>query len=192
MAAMCRPASAPHRRRAALAQLVWGLLAGALGLPGRAAPAVAAADSEWSAPEVVTRILHYTRWPGEPRALTVCITRQGDGAVALLQRLQAPDAGRALTTLTVEADQPLPPACDVVFFDGWSLAGQQAALRRLASRPVLTIGRGAEFCSDGGLFCLESRPGGTRFEVNLDAVARSGLRIHPQVLRLAQPPRSAG
>lgn len=189
---MCRLPDSPRLRRAALARLVWGLLAGGLGLPGRAAPAVAAADSEWSAPEVVARILHYTRWPGEPRPLTVCITRQSDGAAALLQRLQAADAGRALTTLAIDADQPLPPSCDLVFFEGWSLAGQQAALRRLANRPVLTIGRGAEFCSDGGLFCLESRPGGTRFEVNLDAVARSGLRIHPQVLRLAQPPRSAG
>ncbi len=184
---MCRLPCSPLCRRAALAGLLWGL-----GLPGWTAPTVAAADSEWSAPEVVARILHYTRWPGSPRPLTLCIPRQSDSAAGLLQRLQTADDGRARTTLAIDADRLLPPGCDLVFFEGWSPAGQQAALRRLSNRPVLTIGRGAEFCSDGGLFCLESRPGGTRFEVNLDAVARSGLRIHPQVLRLAQPPRSAG
>jgi hypothetical protein len=106
---------------------------------------------------------------------------------ALLARLQAPEAPRPVVARDIAVDTPVPSNCDLVFFMGWTPARQQAALRDLAQRPVLTIGPGADFCSDGGMFCLESHVEGTHFEVNLDAVARSGLRMHPQVLRLARP-----
>ena len=70
-------------------------------------------------------------------------------------------------------------------------AGPAAAepLAQLTGRPVLTMGEGAEFCSSGGLFCLVPRPAGhgLRVEVNLDAVARSGLHVHPQVLKIGLP-----
>ncbi|MCO5978142.1 YfiR family protein [Ideonella oryzae] len=153
---------------------------------------LAAAESEFAPVEVVSRILAYTRWPGEPRPLLACISRQADDTAALLARLQTPESTRPVLARDIAPDAPVPAGCDLVFFAGWTLARQQAALQALASRPVLTIGRGAEFCSDGGMFCLETRGDGTRFEVNLDAVARSGLRIHPQVLRLARPGGRSG
>jgi hypothetical protein len=48
------------------------------------------------------------------------------------------------------------------------------------------IGEGAEFCSDGGMFCLDAGTTAARFTVNLDAVARSGLRVNPSVLLIAR------
>uniref|UniRef100_UPI003137AACB YfiR family protein n=1 Tax=Variovorax sp. YR752 TaxID=1884383 RepID=UPI003137AACB len=45
---------------------------------------------------------------------------------------------------------------------------------------------GADFCSDGGMFCLEPAAPSVRFGANLDAIARSGLRVHPMVLRIAR------
>lgn len=148
---------------------------------------LAAADSEFAPAEVVSRIVAYTRWPGEPRPLVACISRQADDAAALLARLQAPEAPRPMVARDIAVDTAVPSTCDLVYFMGWTPARQQAALRDLAQRPVLTIGPGVDFCSDGGMFCLDSRSDGTHFEVNLDAVARSGLRVHPQVLRLARP-----
>lgn len=148
---------------------------------------LAAADSEFAPAEVVSRIVAYTRWPGEPRPLVACISRQADDAAALVARLHAPEAPRPMVARDIAVDTVVPSICDLVYFMGWTPARQQAALRDLAQRPVLTIGPGADFCSDGGMFCLDSRSDGTHFEVNLDAVARSGLRVHPQVLRLARP-----
>lgn len=145
------------------------------------------ADSALSPGAVVAGILLYTRWPQERQPLQACLGRQGPETQQLRQQLPTSHAGRPLLLLDIEVDQPPPLQCDLIFFEGWNPALQRQVLRGLAHRPVLTLGLGAEFCSDGGLFCLQPQAGNTRFEVNLDAVARSGLRVHPQVLRLARP-----
>lgn len=174
--------------------LIWAVLAGLL-LAGRASAAedaipprgLTVADSVLSAGAILVGILNYTAWPGESRLLQVCISRQATEAAAILAHVEQAKSGRPLRARAVEALLPLPADCDAVYFDGWELEAQRAALRSLAAKPVLTLGRGPDFCSDGGLFCLEPAANGLRFEVNLDAVARSGLRVNPLVLRLARP-----
>jgi len=136
---------------------------------------------------ILQGIISYTAWPQKPQPLGLCISRSAHDAQDILRQVQALQDGRTLELSLIEANQPLPAHCQAVFLDGWNLENQRSLLRSLAHQPVLTLGRGPEFCSDGGMFCLESIEGRTRFEVNLDAVARSGLRVHPQVLRLAKP-----
>lgn len=146
------------------------------------------AESGLGTAELVSAILGYTAWPGRERtSVVLCVSRAAPEAAAILsqaqqQRLRWPLVGRG-----IEVDEPPPAACDAIYFEGWQAQAQRQALRGLAGRPVLSIGSGSEFCSDGGLFCLAPGSAGLRFEVNLDAVARSGLRVHPQVLRLARP-----
>ena len=41
-------------------------------------------------------------------------------------------------------------------------------------------------CTVGSLFCLRVSDQQVAFEVNLDSVARSGVRIHPSVLQLSR------
>jgi YfiR/HmsC-like len=57
---------------------------------------------------------------------------------------------------------------------------------------VLLLGDGLGFCTDGGMFCMEAGPQSVRFNANLDAIARSGLRVHPLVLRIARNPAGGG
>lgn len=153
---------------------------------------LAQAESGLDTPGLVAAILGYTAWPGAAgRSLTLCVSRSAPEADAILALADAPRQRWPLLSRSIDADVSPPLACDIVYIEGWGLQAQRQALRDLAGRPVLSIGRGHEFCSDGGLFCLASGPAGQRFEVNLDAVARSGLRVHPQVLRLARP-RGAG
>jgi hypothetical protein len=146
------------------------------------------AQSSLSKGAILQAILGYTRWPQPRAALVVCVTRTAADAGDIQRQLRPESDGRLLALRLIEADRDLPTDCDVAYFDGWSPDVRHAALRAVAARPVLTLGLGAEFCSDGGLFCLEPVAGSTQFEVNLDSVARSGLHIHPQVLRLAHPP----
>lgn len=162
-----------------------------LGLLGAETPRLA--QSQLGVPGVVLGIIGYTAWPEPNDVLQVCLTRSAPEASELVRQLPLQPGRRRLEPVMVEANQRLPPQCDVLFVDGWSAAALREVLTELAFRPVLTVGRGPEFCTDGGMFCLEPDPqGGTRFEVNLDAVARSGLRVHPQVLRLARSvPRGA-
>src|SRR5262249_46150681 len=76
--------------------------------------------------------------------------------------------------------------CDAIYVG--TLAGNtvRQVLQSTVGRPVLMIGEGAEFCTDGGMFCLQPGGSAAAFAVNLDAVARSGLKVNPRVLRMAR------
>jgi hypothetical protein len=52
---------------------------------------------------------------------------------------------------------------------------------------VLTISEHNPSCTVGSMFCLNVDGERVTFEINLDAVARSGVRVHPNVLGLARP-----
>lgn len=148
---------------------------------------LAGAETPLSTAAIVAGILNYTAWPGPSRSLTVCISRSSREAPDLAQQLEQTKTRHQLLLTRIEANTPLPENCDLVYFDGWSAPAARMALRKLDHKPVLTIGHEPEFCSDGGLFCLSKAGSSTRFEVNLDAVTRSGLRVNAQVLRLAKP-----
>jgi len=65
-------------------------------------------------------------------------------------------------------------------------------LSAISGQPVLSIGEHQEFCSLGGMFCLDlNDPKGVTFSTNLDAISRSKVRINPQVLRLAERLKAA-
>ena len=51
---------------------------------------------------------------------------------------------------------------------------------------MLTISERSALCRIGAMFCLNHQGEGPGFEVNLDSIARSGLRISPKVLQLAR------
>lgn len=154
---------------------------------GAAQPPLAQAETALGSGAIVVGILSYTAWPGEARTIQVCVTRGAVDAPDIVAQIGLAKPSRPVVARTIEADQAVPPACDAVYFGAWDAEALRAALRGLSTRPVLTLGRGPGFCSDGGMFCLEAGTPGMRFEVNLDAVARSGLRVSPLVLRLAKP-----
>lgn len=152
-------------------------------------PQAVVAQSALATGAILQAIVSYTRWPQRPASLGLCISRSASDAQEIARQVQPLHDGRQLDVHLIEANQTaLPAQCQAVYLEGWQPETLRLLLRSLAQQPVLTLGRGPEFCSDGGMFCLEAQDGRTRFEVNLDAVARSGLRVHPQVLRLAQPP----
>ncbi|MCV2352465.1 YfiR family protein [Paucibacter sp. Y2R2-4] len=166
------------------------LLSTAWGLVPKSALAQAlpvVAQSALPTGAILQGIISYTAWPQRPQPLGLCISRSAPDAQDIARQVQALHDGRTLEISLIEANQPLPAYCHAVFLDGWNAESLRTVLRSLAHQAVLTLGRGPEFCSDGGMFCLDAVEGRTRFEVNLDAVARSGLRVHPQVLRLAKP-----
>ena len=51
---------------------------------------------------------------------------------------------------------------------------------------VLTIAEADPACRSQAMFCMVYEPRAVSFRMNLDAIARSGLRVDPRVLRLAE------
>lgn len=136
--------------------------------------------------DAVAGIIGHTRWPGAARPVQLCVSSTSLHAADLLKLHEEVPAGRMQPVRALAAGAELPGNCDVIYLGAGAAA--EVALPRLAGLPVVTIGEGAAFCSRGGMFCLVPRGStpGLRLELNLDIVSRSGLKVHPQVLRLGQ------
>ncbi|ELW9526040.1 YfiR family protein [Burkholderia cenocepacia] len=137
--------------------------------------------------QVVLGIISFTRWPTTPVRLHLCVTGRPDYARGLTDTLQA--GSTLLDVQRVRFDDPsLGIACDVVYLGTLSNDERARVRAALAGHPVLTIAEHDPSCTAGGMFCLNVDGDRVSFDINLDAVARSGVRVHPNVLNLARRP----
>lgn len=172
------------RKHALLVGLLW-LLTGAAVAQSQA-PTGMAEQRAKSVTQVVLGILSYARWPVEPAQLRLCIVGPTEYTDDLVKgTTQA--TGRPVTVRRLLADNPaIVGECDAVYI-GKLTADERARLfASLIGHPVLSISEGGDQCTVGSLFCLRVGDEQVSFEVNLDSVARSGVRIHPSVLQLSR------
>jgi hypothetical protein len=139
-----------------------------------------------SVTQVVLGILSYARWPVEPAQLRLCIVGPTEYTDDLVKgTTQA--TGRPVTVRRLLADSPsITGECDAVYIGKLSSDERSRLFASLAGRPVLSISERDDPCTVGSLFCLRVSDEQVSFEVNLDSVARSGVRIHPNVLQLSR------
>ncbi len=126
--------------------------------------------------QVVLGILSYARWPVEPAQLRLCIvgpTQYTDDLV----KGPTQASGRPTTIAS---------SCDAVYIGQLSADERSQLFATLVGRAVLSISEQGDPCIVGSLFCLRVTDDQVAFEVNLDSVARSGVRIHPSVLQLSR------
>ena len=131
-------------------------------------------------------IVGYTRWPQEPALVRLCVLGPTEYADELLKggRLHS---GRVVQVRRMRLDDPLLPVeCDGVYAGAVSDSEWRELLGRLVGRPLLSISERKTLCSIGVMFCLDVLGSSVAFEVNLDSVARSGVRVNPRVLLLAR------
>lgn len=148
---------------------------------------VGMADSRAQAvTQVVLGILSYARWPVEPTQLRLCIVGPTQYTDDLVKgTTQA--TGRPVLVQRLLADNPdIVNACDAVYIGELSVDERSRLFASLMGHPVLSISEGGDQCTVGSLFCLRVGDEQVSFEVNLDSVARSGVRIHPSVLQLSR------
>lgn len=156
--------------------------------PRAFAEAPSAADRRAQAvTQVVLGILSYARWPVEPAQLHLCIVGPTQYTDDLINgTTQA--TGRPVLVQRLLADHPdIVNACDAVYIGKLSSDERRRLFTSLIGHPVLSISEGGDQCTVGTLFCLRVGDEQVSFEVNLDSVARSGVRIHPSVLQLSRP-----
>ncbi|WP_175857550.1 YfiR family protein [Burkholderia anthina] len=148
-------------------------------------PAISSHDS--AVRQVVLGIVSFTRWPTTPVRLHLCVTGKPDYAGGLTDTLQA--GSTVLDVTRVRFDDPaLGIACDVVYLGTLDNDARARVRNALTGHPVLTIAEHDASCTAGAMFCLTVDGERVTFDINLDAVARSGVRVHPNVLNLARRP----
>jgi hypothetical protein len=149
--------------------------------------AVSMADQRAKAvTQVVLGILSYARWPVEPAQLRLCVVGPTEYTDDLVKgSTQA--TGRPVTVRRLLADNPaIASECDAVYIGKLTADERSRLFAALMGQPVLSISEASDQCTVGSLFCLRVSDEQVSFEVNLDSVARSGVRIHPSVLQLSR------
>ena len=130
---------------------------------------------------LVSNILNYVHWPHSPHPIRLCIVPPSSSTQSLLAlsnnaslrtQLQLPDATE------------LKANCDFIYIGDITSEIRQNLLSQFIGQPILTLTESSEGCSEGSLFCTRQSISYLSFTVNLDAVARSNLHVHPQVLNL--------
>jgi len=168
------------------------LLLAALSLfagPARADTATTAAQAQQRAKavtQVVLGIFSYARWPVEPSPLRLCLVGPTEYADDLIKG-HVQESGRPLQVRRLLADDSqVAQACDAVYIGNLDHGQRDRLFQRITGYPVLSISEADDPCTVGSLFCLRVSDQQVAFEVNLDSVARSGVRIHPSVLQLSR------
>jgi hypothetical protein len=76
--------------------------------------------------------------------------------------------------------------CDILFISSSEKNNLQRILEVLHKAPVLTIGDMDRFAERGGMINLTTEEARVRFEINVEAAERAGLKPGSQLLRLAR------
>ncbi len=134
----------------------------------------------------VTGILGYARWPDPPEHLRLCVTGPTEYADALLQSGTLAPLWETTVPRVQSRDALLTSDCQALYIGVLSEQEKQQLFARIQDLAILTISEQDQTCAIGSMFCLNIGDGTTTFQINLDSVARSGIRIHPNVLRLGK------
>jgi hypothetical protein len=176
-----------HAARLNIGRLLLIVLLVLLTLPG---PARAADDPYQKRTHAVTTvvvgIISYARWSREPNPIRLCVTAPTQYAEGLFDPILL-SAPRPIKAERVPFDSPtLSTGCDVIYLGNITAAQRQNFMQRISGNSILSISENDSECSAGSAFCLQIDGDQASFKVNLDALARSGVRVHPNVLQLAR------
>lgn len=131
--------------------------------------------------------LKLTEWPdaGSSESVDLCLARVDpfDNALDIFQGQQI--QGKPVKTRVLESAKNL-PGCRLLFIpDSDKVGAMPAWLEAAASQAVLTVSDRTGFIDHGGMIGLIILDNKLRFEVNLEPVQSSGLKLRAQLLQLA-------
>ncbi len=136
--------------------------------------------------QTVLDILSYTRWPVEPAVLRMCVVGPTEYADGLFQ-ISHQANGRVVSVRRYSAGDPLIPAqCDVLYLGTLTEEERLTLFARLREYAILSVSEQGGANAANSVFCLRVSDDRVRFNVNLDALALSGVKVHPAVLKLGR------
>lgn len=158
---------------------------------GAAAPAVAQAPLESEVRAVyLYNFARYITWPAEsfPNARTpvrICVMGSDPFGDALDRAVAGETVhGRPLEAVRIGPQGAL-GGCHMLYAAATEDRRVAAALASARGRPLLTVGEHDRFLDRGGMIRFRRIDNRVRFDINLKAVERNGLRISARLLGVA-------
>ena len=142
-------------------------------------------SAETAVARTVGGIASYTRWP-EPASPTLRICVSGTTRYAARLNEAGRLAGRPVAIRRLGAGAP-PDGCDLLYLGAMQPAENLKMIRATHGRAILSIAEADPVCRGGAMFCLAVNAASLSFQINIDAISRSTLRVDPRVQRVATP-----
>lgn len=141
--------------------------------------------------EVVAGILSYARWPAAAAEtssgkLQLCVVGPTEYADVLLQNGNSASRWHAAVKRLDVDDRALTTVCNALYVGVLNNQETQRLFSHIQGFHILSISERDPPCSSGSMFCLTIHDEMVTFDINLDSVARSGVKIHPHVLKLGR------
>lgn len=143
-----------------------------------------AAIKDGNANRIVSGIISFTHWNGLNTPPELCVFTSAHH-LSLPEKSASVTATFTTVYLTGVGDLAK-HRCDAIYFGDETPQQQVDLIRQFKGRGVLTFAENNAECTLGAAFCLIFQPGHTHFAVNLDSLARSGVRVSPDVLLLSR------
>lgn len=134
--------------------------------------------------QVLFGIISYVRWPVPQPEVRVCMLGAVRHGAAIVDK-PASSLGQRIRVKTPTADS-VALECDVLIMGVLPANEREQLLAQITSKPILSVSEPGAACQPGTMFCLRLHETQVGFDVNLDAIARSGLRVHPNALQIAR------
>lgn len=137
----------------------------------------------------LVNFVKFAEWPAQAlpsgAPLVLCVADDGNVAAALERSTEGREAGgHALMVRRIDVDGAV-RACHLLYAGGLDATRSSALIARAQGAPLLTVSDYPRFSQLGGVAHLFLDGGRMRFAVNVDAAARSGLRLSSRLLSLA-------
>ena len=144
---------------------------------------------------IVSKFPEFVHWPpgalADQQEMVLCVTHRGSFA----EHLRAVVTGVRVQGHPMLVRELVGPAgvsgCHVLVVAADSHLDNDELLAAVANLPVLTIGDDPALLERGAILALRPMGGRLRFDADLDAADRAGLRLRSQLLRLAVNVRGA-
>jgi uncharacterized protein DUF4154 len=133
----------------------------------------------------------FVEWPPDPPAdvsdpFVIGIVGRDPFGDALEQTLRRKTLNGRPLAIKRFKDRQAARGCRVLFISASERKHLNALLTSLHGDPVLTVGDNESFAKAGGVIAFTLEDNRVRFEINVDAAQRAGLRISSKLLSLAK------
>ncbi len=133
---------------------------------------------------MIQTMVDYSRWPVRSDPVRLCVVGAARHA-GRFDRLALAD-GRETSRRAVSAASAGSAGCDVVYLGQMDMAAMRQVTATVRNKPILSIAEADPLCRSQAMFCLTFEPRALSFQLNIDAVSRSAVKVDPRVLRLAR------
>jgi hypothetical protein len=137
------------------------------------------------AAHMVDAILEYTRWPAPRQTIQLCVAGAALHA-GKLDEIVLSDGSQVIVTPWRVTGAVQQGRCDALYIGRMEAILTRKLIASSRGLAVVTIIEDDPDCRSGAMFCLKFEPAALSFQLNIDAVSRSAVRIDPRVLRMSK------